>query len=714
MTYSTSENNNQQKNLQYFIGTIIRRRKLVYIPLVLSLIISVLYSFIQPKYYESYSTVLVSNKRIIDPLVSEFAVPPDIHALLKTLSNQVMTWPRLEKIVKELKMVREDEPVGKREKFMKGILKRIMVDVESDEFIKISFTDRNPEVAKEFVNRLTMNFIRENAYLQKEEAKNAIKFIGGQLKIYKKKLELSQGNFSTSKIVNDLRKANNRKKLLEDRIVKLNKIIPSRILKERSPLITQLSAQLGIFESELAIQMIDSKRNNPRVKELKKIIAELKRKIRTEKQRETIKESISIANPAYLAADQELKKVEMEISHLEKRKNELRLKGHNIKKPVTEEDLAMLERDKTVDEDIYQMLLKNLESAYVSKHLQDSENGNRFNVIEYARLPIKPASPKTPKVILVGLLLGAAFGVGLVFFVEYVDKSFLTVEDAKEYLPLPVAGAISNMVFGDKKIGKIKKFFIEILKKYKMSQVIEFIESFRIKNIKDSRIAPEVVMFHDPQSRISEEYRVLRTNISGSNKNDKVIMVTSPAWNEGKTTTAVNLATSFAMNGKKTVLVDCDLRKGTINDMFSLERKPGFVDVIKGETEIYSAITESGIENLSIMSQGSTASNPAEIIESDGAQVLFDQLKKMFDVIIVDSPPLLNMADTTILGKYADTTLMAVQMERTQRTNVIDRYEELTRSGIKVGGFVLTKTRYYMPKYLYNYYYGRNYYDAEA
>lgn len=690
------KNITQQMSLQRMIGTLVRRRRLIIIPIALSFIISIILAFILPKKYEASSTVMVSRQRIIDPIVSNLAVSPNIREILNTLSRQALAWPRMEQLVTQLSMADDIKSPLELKNFIESLQERIDISLSRNELIQITYTDKDPEMAQRVVNTLTQNFIDENARIKKEEAQNAIDFISEQLNIYRKKLENSQKDFSASKVNSDLRIALNKKSLLENRLANLQELVPTQVTREQTPLIIRLNRQIALHEAELANLMIDAKTSNPRVIELEEIIKKTKERIKQarEKENENITESVSVTNPLYLHASQELKQVEMEIDYLQKREKELQEIPGELKKPVTEEQLATLEWDKQVDEDIYQMLLHQLESAYVSERLQDSDKGSKFTIIEYARLPLTPVKPSKKKVVFFGLFCGFALSAGLVYFIEYFDKSFLTIEEVRNFLPMQFLGIVSRMKLGKKTHNKV-------------FSMLEFLFPYSIKRVSGSAISPYVVSYHDPQSIIAEEHRILQSHILNAESGNpiKTIMITSSVVGEGKSVTSANLAVAMALSGKNTLLIDCDFRKGNINELFSIAQSPGVTDVINGTTDIKPALVGSSVKNLTIMPRGNNLSNSFELIESKKMEHLFNHLKNHFEIIIVDTPPVLNLPDLRILGRLADRLILVVQMERTQRDDVMDAHAVMENSKVNIDGYVLTNTQYYMPKS--SYYYGR-------
>ncbi len=197
----------------------------------------------------------------------------------------------------------------------------------------------------------------------------------------------------------------------------------------------------------------------------------------------------------------------------------------------------------------------------------------------------------------------------------------------------------------------------------------------------------KLVMLTDKTSVSAEAYRTLRTNIefSSVDKKLKVITITSSAPAEGKTTVAANVAISFAENGKKTLLLDSDLRRPTIHKRFKLPNSIGFVNIIVGNASKEEAIQKDIVRNLDILTSGIIPPNPSELIGSNKNKKLLESLKEEYDVIILDSPPLLAVTDAQILTTISDGTIIVVKHGSTKKDE-LERAKELLE---KVQGNIL-------------------------
>ncbi|MGL4570206.1 MAG: CpsD/CapB family tyrosine-protein kinase [Clostridium sp.] len=208
-----------------------------------------------------------------------------------------------------------------------------------------------------------------------------------------------------------------------------------------------------------------------------------------------------------------------------------------------------------------------------------------------------------------------------------------------------------------------------------------------------------------PKSVEAESYRVLRTNIqySSYDKEIKKILVTSSEPGEGKSTTAGNLALAFAQNEKKVLLIDCDLRKPSVHKKFRISNNKGLSDSIINNNKLKECIHKKG-EYIHILPSGKVPPNPSEMLGSQAMDVLLEELCNEYDVIILDSPPVLAVTDAQILSTRSDGTLIVVRAEQTKKDAVIAAKGVLNKVNSNILGTVLNggsknKENYY-------YYYG--------
>jgi capsular exopolysaccharide synthesis family protein len=211
----------------------------------------------------------------------------------------------------------------------------------------------------------------------------------------------------------------------------------------------------------------------------------------------------------------------------------------------------------------------------------------------------------------------------------------------------------------------------------------------------------------NPKSPISESYRTLRTNIqfSAIDEDLKVLMVTSAGPGEGKSTTIANLAVAYAQSDKKVLLIDADLRKPTIHHTFIVTNRWGLTNLLTNQAVIEEVIRSSSIPNLDILTSGPIPPNPSEILSSKRMNTLLEELKKRYDIILVDSPPAIAVTDAQILATRCDGVILVVDSGKVKREIAMKAKANLEHVQARLLGVVLNNVDR-KNKDTYYYYYG--------
>jgi tyrosine-protein kinase Etk/Wzc len=702
-----------QKSLRDHCEVIVRRRWYLIVPLVSIMFLTAAISIFVPSVYEAHALLRVNDISMLEPIMRNGERPTgsnDAKTQVEALVKLTTSWPKLVSLIQEFYPGSASVSSSAMENEVDSVKKRIAVIVKDRDVVDIAYQDTDPARAQKVANRIMQEFINESARSKKEQARNAISFINEQLKIYRQKLESSEKGFSIRKIEEDLRIAGDRRQVLESRLESMRAAAPSRVSVEQNPALGRLQTQLADMEMELSRLMMDATAEHPRVIALKQDIMRVKGMISDEIKKSSVRRDIASSDPAYQQTEQELRQLNLEIAYLEKRQNELQ--GAESDAELSDGVTGALETGQGVDEDIYRMLLKQIESIYVADRLTDSEKGSAFSVVEYARLPVTPVKPNKLAIAIGGLFIGLLAGLGTVFLMEYMDRSFRTSDDAKKYLKMQFLGSVSKIVLeGSGKLSAwnvMNNNFKAYLQKKRLFSGLRFVTPHIAHAVMNTGVAPQVVMHHEPKSAVAEEYRILRTNVHGLNFENviKTVMTTSTVRGEGKSTTGTNLAIAVADTGKKTLLIDCDMRRGTVHELLNLPQTPGLAEVLSHGSSMENALKTCCVRNLTVMTSGSRPTNPSELLGSSAMERLIDTLRPRFDMIIVDAPPVLNLPDACILGKHVDGVLFIVQAERTQREDVLRAQSMLLQAHGNIVGFVLTNVQYHIPKYVYDYLYG--------
>ena len=199
----------------------------------------------------------------------------------------------------------------------------------------------------------------------------------------------------------------------------------------------------------------------------------------------------------------------------------------------------------------------------------------------------------------------------------------------------------------------------------------------------------------EPNGLPSEAYRRLRGAVQLISRAQplRTLIVSSPLEGEGKTTTAVNLAVAFAQTGRQVILVSADLHRPRVHEFFGLETEPGLTDVLSGERSLPEIVQDPGIDNLRVIVSGQAAPRSHELLDPDRIGGLFGELREAADLVILDTPPILAVADTILLTPHADAVLLVAREGKTTRPGVVQAREDLERAGAALLGCVLANHR---------------------
>lgn len=228
------------------------------------------------------------------------------------------------------------------------------------------------------------------------------------------------------------------------------------------------------------------------------------------------------------------------------------------------------------------------------------------------------------------------------------------------------------------------------------------------KNDKMLTLKRRLLAHNSPKDPVAEQYRTIRTNIQFSNVDQdiKTIVLTSSGAEEGKSTTSANLATVYAQQGLKVLLIDADLRKPTGHYTFRLENHIGLTNVLTRQSTLAQAVQESEIPHLSVLTSGPIPPNPSELLASAQMAELLKEMKKQFDMIIFDTPPILAVADAQILANQVDGTILVVSSGKTEKDAALKSKDLLSNAKGKLLGVVLNNRK--VEEGNYYYYYGQS------
>ncbi|MBY0063434.1 MULTISPECIES: CpsD/CapB family tyrosine-protein kinase [Priestia] len=215
------------------------------------------------------------------------------------------------------------------------------------------------------------------------------------------------------------------------------------------------------------------------------------------------------------------------------------------------------------------------------------------------------------------------------------------------------------------------------------------------KNDKLLTLKRRLLSHNSPKDPVAEQYRTIRTNIqfSDADQDIKSIVLTSTGPGEGKSTTASNLATVYAQQGLRVLLIDADLRKPTAHYTFRLENHVGLTNVLTKQSTLGQAVQATEVQDLSLLTSGPIPPNPAELLASNNMTELLKEMKAQFDMVIFDTPPVLAVADAQILANQVDGSILVVSSGKTDKEAAVKAKELLLKANAKVLGAVLNNRK---------------------
>lgn len=550
-----------------------------------------------------------------------------------------------------------------------------LINKESS-IVKISSRNGNPKIAMDFVNKLcevyidqtfeeknylnvaTINFVNEQilaisdslstAEARKEsfkEANNTLNLTNDGQYLYQKSNDLQEQRaleYAKQQYYNYLTN------YISVAAIDEGVASPSAV-GVNDPVLTTLVGKLSESIIEYKTSLAKNKDKNPKVKELKITIETIRKQIN-----ESLKNIKEASN--------------MNMRELQRQQNELQTAINKL--PATERNMINIERQFKFNDEIYSFLYQKRADAEIAKNAALPDH----KIIDKAHVTVK-VYPRTATNFLMAFILGLAIPAAYIFFKFWTKDTVDSKDDLQKISQNPILGYIPRFPEGSN----------------------------------------PMMVFNRPKSQITESYRTIRTNLKyvlGTNDDEKkdgvgkTILITSSMPKEGKSLTSINIASVFSITKNRTLVMECDLRKPRLHKTFGLDPNKGITSYYIGKTTLDDLVQHTEFDNFDVVCVGQVPPNPSEIIDSDKMKELIEELKKRYDYIILDTPPVNLIADAQTLAKQVDIVLYVVRLGVTSASILTTALVEMEqRSQVKVN-FILNGLDNVMQKYGYGKGYG--------
>lgn len=485
--------------------------------------------------------------------------------------------------------------------------------------IALSFESDNGQQARQVLNNIANNYLRQNVERKGEEAEQTLSYLKNQLPALREKLDASEAELNLYRSSRG-----------------------SADLMQETEIILEQSAKLEGLRLELA------------------------------QERKQLLQRFQPSHPTIQALDSQIADVES---------NRKELEGEIKNLPETQQELLRLTRDVKVNTELYTSLLNSAQQLEVAK----AGTVGTVRIIDYAAQPLEPVKPKKSFVVLLSVMLGAILGIGAVFMRRVLVATVDDPQFVEQQLGIPV--------YANVPVSKDQGKLTQLMKKH--AQGLHTLQrgaadGIAIEAIKSLRTSLHFALHEAPNN---------------------IVLITGPRPGIGKTFISSNLADAYAMAGKSVIVVDCDMRRGTVHEYMGGKRKPGLADYLVERAELDDVVRSTDASGLFYVTTGTIPPNPSELLSTERFESLLQTLSEQHDVVFLDSPPNLAVADSGILAQRAGCTLMVIAAGVHPPREIAESIKRLNLVGANLKGAVMnmvsqTARRYGYSRYNYYYAYG--------
>jgi polysaccharide biosynthesis transport protein len=509
--------------------------------------------------------------------------------------------------------------------------------VTNTKTVYISYSDKNPAMAKLIIGAVVQAYMDEILEIKLASSNYSLQWMTSKANEERKKLESSELALQHYMRENDLVTVENRLAVYPQKLAEFSSQLSKAQAEQKE--YASLYAQIkNLGEDYNNIETISVFAENKVLQSLREKVFAAEQKIKDLSRKYGYKHPIMINAKAEHALLLKEKKFEVD-RIIEATRNTYELaksRETNLKQLLasTKQEMlninerftqySIMKREVDMNRVLYDALTSSIKTASVTEQSQDV----KIWVVKKADLPVTPSKPQKKRNLALGLILGLFGGVGLAFFIEYLDNSVKDGKDIEQRFGITVLGTVEELQ------GKAEK-----------------IETYLLDN---------------PLSPLAENYRLIRSSLllSSPDHPPRSILITSMSPKEGKTSTTCNLARVLAQNDKKVLIIDCDMRRPRAHSLFNVPNSNGLSSYLAGNTE-RSVIRSIPDEPISLITSGPIPPNPAELLQSNRMELLVTEMLKIYDFVLLDSPPVQRVTDSLTLSTLVDGVLLVTRSGKT-------------------------------------------------
>ena len=589
-----------------------------------------------------------------------------IKGLFKSVSDVLTSTEKIDgSSYAELELIAE--PLSDEDIIARQISANLQVSpVSGTKIVTISYSDKNPAMAQMIANAAVKGYIDEVLEIKLSSSSYSLQWMTDKAQQEMEKLERAERALQKYMRDNDLVTVENRLTIYPQRLSDFGSqlSIAESERKEYEDLLAQIQVAGKDFDQ---LENIPVFADSKVLKGIREEIYKANQKIKE------LSKKYGRKHPLLIKAKDDVnvlkKEKQFEIQRIvdsTKHAYDLLLsKENNIKELLSETkgevlnlnekfiQYSILKREVDASRLVYETLQSNIKKESVTEQAQ---NVNIW-VIKDADLPLSQSYPNKKRALLLGMLLGVFSGVGLAFIVEYLDNTVKSENELEKRYGKPVLGSVQKI------------------------------------DTKDVTI--ETYVLQQMLSPVAESYRLIRSGLllSSAERPPKSILVTSMGQGEGKTSTAINIARIMALDNRKVLVIDCDMRRPRVHTLFDIENEKGLSSYLSGNI-VEIVLDTVNDQNLSVITSGPIPPNPTELLSSQKMRELVEQMTEQFDFVLLDSPPVQSVTDALALSTIAEGTVVVVQYGKTTYDMLNSGMKKLTDVNAQTFGFVLNGFKY--------------------